>query len=536
MQFDHPFIMKILSIFLSFFFGFQFMNGQTAEQGLTTLQTGQYARAAVIFEKLATSQPSDVNIQLLLSEAYLSLGKTEESKAVLQKINPDSPLGQVALGRLLLLNKNLPEAKAAIAKAVNTSREKDVVVLRQAGASFTLFKIEPETATLYLEKAKDLDPKNFETIMALGDAYQAGKKYGDAVNQYEFANILRPKSPAPYYRAGKILQAAENHDLFVEKMNQALSVDAAFCPAMRELGDFFYRQGSFTEARDFYDQYLATEPSPTVEDRMQFANILFLSKDYQQVIPVVEEILQMDASRNYLRRLIGYSYFETGENAKSLVFMQDFLKNSDPAKIIASDYQYLGMAFSKAGQDSLSSVNFEKALQLDGSNSVLLAKVAEVKFRQNKFSEAAGFYAKLIEVTDPTAQDYFNLGKACFFAKDYVRADSAFTQITRIKPEAATGWLWRAKANARLEPDVVADSSAVAHYGIAKPFFEKYVTIVTASPDISKYKKDLIDAYNYLASYHYLKGEKEQAGAFCEKTLLLEPADKYALEMKKSLF
>jgi tetratricopeptide (TPR) repeat protein len=118
-------------------------------------------------------------------------------------------------------------------------------------------------------------------------------------------------------------------------------------------------------------------------------------------------------------------------------------------------------------------------------------------------------------------QDYFNLGNAFFFGKEYVKADTIFSRLLRIQPQSLMANLLKARCINYQKLD--ADQSK----GLAKPYYEKFTLLVTPE-NADKYKKQLTECYLYLGGYYALKNDVPQAHAAWRKVLELEPENKKA--------
>ena len=71
---------------------------------------------------------------------------------------------------------------------------------------------------------------------------------------------------------------------------------------------------------------------------------------------------------------------------------------------------------------------------------------------------------------------------------------------------------------------------------LAKKFYEKYIEVATAdSANISKYKRDLMEANQYLAFYYYVQKNCEQSIAYWKKVLEFDPENKQAKESIKQI-
>src|SRR6185437_13774573 len=164
------------------------------------------------------------------------------------------------------------------------------------------------------------------------------------------------------------------------------------------------------------------------ETLYRYGSFLFMSNDYKGSIDVLNKVISTSDFNNVAYRLLGYSYYETGDYVKGLQSMEQLFVKLDNKKIIHSDYAYYGKLLAKSGNDSLALLNLEKAIGLDSTNKVLYGEIGNIYYSQKKFGEAAQAYSKKIKDKGATLQDYLNLGKSYYFNKDYKMADSVFAK------------------------------------------------------------------------------------------------------------
>ncbi len=219
--------------------------------------------------------------------------------------------------------------------------------------------------------------------------------------------------------------------------------------------------------------------------------------------------------------------------------LEDFFKQVAPEKILASDYEYLARFQVKTGRDTMSAIkNFYKAIEMDSSKWALHLEMADLLYSKKDYCGAAVEYQKHIDsLSSPTALQYYRLGLCHYFCPDdtlrYHKAEVVFGKVTELAPSSGLGWSWRAKAMSKLEPDIVNHPELLEEFGKAKPFFDKYVEIT--EPDtgnLTKNKRDLITAYEYLASYYFLRKEDALAKTYLDKLVALDPENESAKNIK----
>jgi tetratricopeptide (TPR) repeat protein len=120
----------------------------------------------------------------------------------------------------------------------------------------------------------------------------------------------------------------------------------------------------------------------------------------------------------------------------------------------------------------------------------------------------------------------WSIGRAYYYGEQFAEADTAFTKLAEKQPTITHGYLWAAKSRSQI------DSTGTS--GIAVPMYEKFIEIASQNPD--KYKRDLIDAYDYMGQYAlHKKDDVLEAKGYFEKILALDPTNARATEFMNIL-
>jgi len=214
-----------------------------------------------------------------------------------------------------------------------------------------------------------------------------------------------------------------------------------------------------------------------------------------------------------MKRLLAYSYFETEQFDKAQTAIQDYFKSAPANKLIASDYEYQGKILAKADKNDEALASFTRALELDSTRADLRNNIAQIYVKQNNFPKAISLYREKMKRGKPTNTDYYYLGSLYDQAKNYRAADSLYAIITTNNPTYAQAHLWRARANANLDPETKT--------GLAKPHYDKFIEL--AGTDKEKNKAGLVEANSYLGYYYYVKKDNAKATAHWKEVRALEP-------------
>ena len=166
----------------------------------------------------------------------------------------------------------------------------------------------------------------------------------------------------------------------------------------------------------------------------------------------------------------------------------------------------------------------KRALEIDSTHIDVYSDLGSEYFKKKMYKESIAMYKKKIEKSEKeNANDNFGLGKAYYFSKEFMLADSAFKKITISNPDLPLGYLWRGRANAQYDPK--------NEKWLAKDHYEMYISKVKPE-EIEKNKKDIIEAYTYMGAFNNGKKDYAAASEFFKKIKALDPAN----EMAKNFF
>lgn len=520
------------------------LSAQTHADGMAAMQLENWDKAISIYTALTKADATDQNAWLTLGNAYLAKGDKNKALETFQaafNAKADGNLAYVANSRVLLLQNKMADADEQFKRA-GSKGKKDITALRQIGESFLFYIFGSDKrpnltrAEQLLKVAYEFNSKDFATLMALGYCYKEMGDGGKAAQFYEYATLIEPKNPLPLLMMAKVYKAAKIPVKFLEYIDKTLLVAPTYTPALRAKAEHFYFSRQWEKATEAYKELVKKGTEVSIEDEMQLANCLYISKDCKGCSELVEKILKKDGTKNYLRRLQGYCDYETGDFQRGLDILNDYFKVVTPEKVLPSDYEYLGRLQIKTKGDTLAAIgNLKKSIELDSSGWPKYKEIGDLFYARKDYCNAAIYYKmNLDSVAKPEPMEFYRLGTCHYYCRldelRYQKADSAFAKVTEMVPTAGIGWLWRGKSNAKLEPDIAKNPELINEFGRAKPFFEKYVEI--ASVDKEKNKKDLISAFEYLTSYYFLKNDDVNSKLMLEKLLEIDPANKTGSDIK----
>lgn len=496
------------------------MNAQTVQDATKSIELEQYEKAKKILVELSKKDQKNPEIAFQLSDVYYQTGNLDSAKIVAEQAlaKNENALYYVALGKSVYEN-NDKSGENYFEKALALSKSKDPRVL--AGISeFYINSVKyknVDKAIALLQTAISKDDKNPYYYSLLGDAYLAKNDGSKAIESFKKALTAKPGYPMAYLKIGNIYNKARNYNEGLKYYNEGLQKNPDYVLFHRQIGDLYYRAKQYQKAIASYKVYVENTDKNADND-FRYASFLFLNENYKDALSIFENLKKVNYPNPILYRLLGYSYYETGDVSKGLEFMNEYWKKTNDKLVIGSDYEYMGKIYSKSGNDSLAIINYKKAIEKDTSKIELYSEVATMYFTGKQYGKAAEMFATRLTKITPTAQDYLNLGKAYYYDKNYSQADSAFAKIVEILPTSPSGYIWRARAN--YAGDVTPDK------GKAKPYYEKVIELTQS--DVQKNKKELTDSYAYLAYHYSLTKDKTKSNEYWTKVLELDPENKMA--------
>jgi tetratricopeptide (TPR) repeat protein len=507
-----------------------FAQSPEVRNALRLIDIEQPSKGISALEQLASASSSN---QYYLGLGYLRVGDTTKAQQAFEKgvsMNEKDGLNHAGIGHVKLSQKNSTEAKTHFDKALSVSKSKKADVLKAVAQGYQVDSKYVLDAINLLNKAKTLDAADPEVHILLGDAYLMQNNGGESVSSYERAASADPKSGKANFKIAKVYQRSKNTDMVMENLNKSIAADPEYAPAYKALGEAYYVDKKANDAVAAYEKYLGITENAG-QAKYQYAFFLIMAKRFDQANEIFKEVINSPNASPTALKYYAYSLLEkdttraSAEQARPL--LDQYFQKAKPEDIQGSDYAYYGKLLLELKEDSLASESFAKSLELDSAQQEIWQLHGDTYLKRKKFPEAVDAFRNLMALRkQPLSQDLWSLGRAHYFNDQYAEADSAFTQLSEKQPKVTFGYLWAAKARARLD--------SLGEQGSAIPMYERFIEVAQTNPE--KNKKDLIEAYDYLGQYALHKKDNVlEAKSFFEKVLALDPANERAKEFMKAL-
>ena len=518
--------------------------------GADYLKTGELKVAKEIFEKQVSQSPAEA--YYYLGEVAYKEGKLDEAKANYEKglaASADFVLNNVGLGKLLL--KSSPKDAEDQFSIALKKNKKDVSVLVAIAEAYYANNMADKGASK-LADARKADKKSPLIYILEGDL-KAKSNVGEAAGSYAQAYNFDPTCSVAYIKSAQVYESV-NSTLAVEMLQKAIEINPNYTLAYKMLGSIYSHNGQYADAIEAYKKYFA-QGAYDVSDLTRYAAALYFTKQYDEAKKLINEGISKEPNNFVLNRLLMYSYLQSKDYTAGLTVGDKFFSlDKGDSQYIVQDYMTYGELLSKNNQMDKALLQYEEAVKLDPSKSSVYKEIAQACVDANQYADAAKYLQEYVDKSDSSvveATDFFNIGRYSYIAgtaaqKDtadseapakskalLVQSDKAFGTVSERIPDSYLGYFWRARANAALDPQTI--------LGLAKPYYEKVIEIVTSKDDGSN-NNELVEAYRYLSYYYYLSFEKsksaedkEHVRSYSEKILALDPENGVAKQLLEAV-
>jgi len=518
---------------------------QELNSALKLAKSEQYENAEQALEELLKKEPGNGDTyyyygKTIISD-YLSDTLSNSLKEMAKqaedlfrngiKVDSLNVLNDVGLGAIILLRSSdtlaadkyfsIAELSIPVKKKMRTA--KHALILTELATSQLLGKVNRcEKALNYLFAAKEIDPNNASIYVALGDVYFQKNDATNALASYNKALNLDPLRPLPKIKIGNIYMRVPNLNAARPYFDEAREIDSTFAPVYRELGELYTMAGQYNLAKSNFRKFLELSGN-NIPAQIQYAKALFRSRDYKTASEILEGVLEVDNSRNYLNRLAAYSCYEMKppELEKAKQFIEEFFKNTSSESVIPRDYIYYGRILYKlAKSDSAILVQafdkFEKAYKMDSSDLNLVTEVGNNYYYSKFYKEAIQWINLKNSKGKTDKDDLLWIAKSYYQLADWNNADVAYGKVIEKQPDNIQAYNMQARAVTYLDPDF--------EKGLAEPKFKMLIQKVGS--DTVKYVNEMQEAFHYLGYYNMQQKNYQAAKAWFKRIFNLDPANK----------
>jgi tetratricopeptide (TPR) repeat protein len=500
-------------------------NAQSIDEALKLYKYNRYESAKKILEPLAATNPM---ASYYVGLCELGLENLTAASAIFAK-NPEDAASMSGAARILFLQNKPVEANALLQKVILKAKKKDASPFLHAANAITYtYGGNYQQAVDWYKKAQELGNSS-DIYLGLSDALRKIQDGGgQSMRNLEYAEEMPESKSLANYKMGNLWYAAKNYEAATESYKKASELDPSNPLPFKDLANAYYKINKYDLAKQNIEKYLTLSDN-AIDDQINYANILYLSKDYPGAIKKMQELISKGAEKPYMYRIIAFSQLETGDVAGALPNMDKFFAKQDKTKILPIDYTNYGkMLLKTPGKESTAAVNFQKGIDMDTTTdkSALYRELGGSYRDLKDYKTSLDWFKKVLSTNSATidANDYWYAGAMSYYTKDYIGADMYYKTMTEKYPTEPSGFFWRGNVAA------IQDSKYTTGAGLE--YYKTWLTMIDET-DATK-KANLTRAYTYMAMVAYTKKDIATAKAACAKLQSFDPADDTAKQILNS--
>jgi tetratricopeptide (TPR) repeat protein len=526
------------------------------EKGIEYYRAELYGAAKTFFLQQTNQTPTEqAENYYYLGQTYYKLEQVDSAKYLYNKAietDPEYPFGYVGVGSLELKKGNLKQAEDLFKKAAGYAKKDPSVHTTIAEAYVEAEK--NELAKEALGKARKIN-KNYSGIYVTeGDILMKQGKVGDACANYDNAILFNPNDKVAYLKCAQVYKRI-NPEKALEYLDKLVDIDPNYIPAYAEIGDISREKEEYDKAIAAYEKFISIPDVPQTK-HVRYAQLLFYTKQYEKSMEKINSILSIDPENEAMYRFQAYNNYALKNNALALEQLNDFLKKTPEDKQIYLDYKTLGDIYLEQKQFKEAEESYLKALKFDPTKIIdlyaILIKAAE---EAKDYLTAIAFYEKYFEANpEYSSMDLFNYGKDGYmivgtyhdstlvaaekgrseiaaenetaFKAVIKKADWAFSEIIKRRPDNFLGYLWKARLYSNVDAYEQARDKPVT--GTAKPYFEEALKSLIENNEGGARNDEIIECYRYFAQSYLAQKDYNSVEEYYKKILEINPNDAQA--------
>ena len=324
---------------------------------------GQGDRAVILLDRAIEQDPTASEIYFAKGLLLLNLKRVPEAEQAVRTglaRNPESPVGQYHLGRILLEAGKVGEATASFERAIAINQSFEPAYL--ALASVFEARQEKDKAIGVLQGyLRNVNPHNREIRHHLVRLYVAAKDYRGATKELEELLTEDPTDLDAHLRLALIEGEQKDYARAIERLTVILNARPAELKVRDYLGYLYEEAKEPQKALDAYTFNVKLEPS-YFEGHLHLGVLFYRLKKFPEAITHLAEASKLNPKQPETHIVLGLAYLQMEEYEKAAqVFEEGIRQNPKSADL----YFNLGTAYDKLNRfDEVVRV-MEIALQLD---------------------------------------------------------------------------------------------------------------------------------------------------------------------------
>src|SRR6266436_6592648 len=383
-------------------------------------------------------EPENWPAHLDLGKIYLGGGKPQEAKEralLILRSSPKDVDAKMLLSESDAVLGNQKDALSEAREAVDLEPGQakvylNLAILQQKGGAFG-------EAEATFRKAQSLDPTSIAPTMYLGSLYQSQKRNEDARKQFEAAIQAEPKNPAPrtalatlYFAEGQIDQTEK---VLADAKTQMPDVPAGY----RMLGDFYIARNDSAKALAEFSSLLSSHANDLAVKKT-YVQLLILAHKLDEAGPLNDAILKSAPSDADALILRGQIQIQQQKADDAIVTLQEAVKDSPNN---TAGHLQLGYAYQLKGNSNQAESEWRKAAELQPKAPEAWRALAGLAAQRRNWHELESIGTQLTKIDPNAADGYILHSTARANQGDVAGAEADLNRLILSAPQSPVGYI-----------------------------------------------------------------------------------------------
>ena len=481
-------------------------------------------------------------VYITLAEAY-SNPKVKNYDKAIELLNNSLKLKKkdinsyISLGKIYLAKGNGTDALKNFSSALDMDLKNPEALTLKAKV-YILISNNDEGIALLNEALTD-DPGYAPAYNELAEVYANLKDYTKASENYTKYIDASENTIEKQKRYASILYVNKEYPKAIGVLEDVVKKESDISSSVRIIAYSYLRMEEIEKSKSYFEKLFSL---PKVEyqitDYENYADLLSKTGNDSLAIVYYGKIVELDSTRKDVYGRMSVLYFKNKKWDDVISMLEK------KGTLTAQEYFDIGKAYMFVGDRSVAEVTESLNLSLtltddqkwDFVRPALLYYQGDLRDAQGDPTKIEAAINKVALTIDPSIvkeqKTKWASVKTAWLEEvrskiklDYAKADTALTMLVQKVPDLAVAYFWRARVNTNFDPE--------SKLGLAKPYYEQFIE--RASKDSVKFKKELIESYQYLGYYYYLQEDNVKSKSYWQEVLFLDPENKQAIDVIKML-
>lgn len=309
-----------------------------------------------------------------------------------------------------------------------------------ASVFFFLSVNEPASATL--------KPAGEQGINRCGESGNLDRTIAHCTEAIESGRLSRKRLALAFYRRGNAYNGKRNYELAIQDYEEAIRLNP-------KSANFFTNRGVALMGKREYDRAIesyteAIRLAPRRADTFSNRGVAYARKrDYDRALADYNEALRLDPNHANALFNRGNAYRHKKDYAKAIQDYDASIRLSPSAKVFSNR----GIVYSHKGEHALAIQSYNEALRLNPNHLNALYNRANAFTRKGEYARAIADFDRLLELRPKHAGAYTGRGMARFLQGQFSVAAADFAESLRHAPNNLYSVLLLYIAHARTGDD-----------------------------------------------------------------------------------